>query len=527
MGKGVDYIVVGAGSAGCAVAARLCEAGASVVLLEAGTQADQVAVRIPGLYASLMDTEIDWGYRTTPQPELNNRRIFLSRGRGLGGTSLMNAMVYMRGNRGDYDHWRDLGNTGWGYDDVLPLFKRSERNAEFGEPFHGKSGTLSVTSHKSRNPMTAAFMEACASSQMTRNADVNGESQEGYGYFQMTVDEQGRCHTGRAFLDPVRQRPNLRIITNALATRLLVGGGRVGGVEYFDGREVSRVHAGEEIVLCGGAINSPQLLMLSGIGPADHLHGLGIKVEADLPGVGRNLQDHLLAGYRCEVSEPLALFGMTDAQASDATSRFLQDGSGPFATNFLEAGMFLRCDARSAFPDVQVHFEPDFGVDIVDGSTSDRHGFGFYANVSRPKSRGEIRLRTANPMDKPEVDPRYLSDPSDLELTVEALMRCRAIGETEPFRRLGAREIRPGPEARGPAEVADFVRRTASTVWHPSGTCKMGTDEMAVVDPALRLHGLAGLRVADASIMPTLVSGNTNAPCIMIGEKAADLVLGR
>lgn len=527
MSKRVDYVVVGAGSAGCVVAARLSETGAKVILLEAGTNANQLAVRIPALYVSLMDTEIDWGYRTSPQPELNNRRIFLSRGRGLGGTSLMNAMVYMRGNRGDYDHWRDLGNKDWGYDDVLPLFKRSERNESFGEPFHGTSGSLSVTHLKFRSPLTDLFMEACEATQLRRNDDVNGESQEGYGCFQMTADRHGRCSTDRAFLDPVRSRSNLEIVTNAFATRLLVEGAMVRGVEYYSGSKVNQLYPDGEVILCGGAINSPQLLMLSGIGPADHLRSLGIEVKHDLPGVGKNLQDHLLAGYRCEVSKPLSTFGMTDAAAQTATQEFLKNGTGPFATNFLEAGIFLRCDSRSTFPDVQVHFESDFGADRLDGTLTDRHGFAFYPNVARPKSRGELRLRTGNPLDKPEIDPRYLSDSADLDLTVDALIKCRSIGEAEPFKRVGAKEIWPGPAAKTRPQIAEHVRRTANTVWHPAGTCKMGRDELAVVDPALRVRGLEGLRVADASIMPTIVSGNTNAPCIMIGEKAADLVLGR
>ncbi|MBC7738319.1 MAG: GMC family oxidoreductase N-terminal domain-containing protein [Candidatus Saccharibacteria bacterium] len=519
-----DFIVVGAGSAGAVVAARLAEAGAQVTLIGAGAKAHQVAARVPGLYYDLMDTELDWGFRTVPQPELNNRRIFLTRGKGLGGTSLMNAMVYMRGNRGDYDGWRDLGNAGWGFDDVLPLFKRSETNQARSDAYHGKTGGLIVTDQPNRNPMTSLFLDACAQNQLRWNDDVNGESQEGYGPFQMTADARGRCHTDRAFLDPVKHLPNLRIITNALVTRVIIADGRAQGVEFVSGSQGHRALA-DEVILCGGALNSPQLLMLSGIGPAAHLAAQRITVAADRPGVGQNLQDHLQVGYRCQVDQPLSLYGMTGAEAQAAVAAFLADGSGPYASNFCEAGAFLRLGKAETYPDVQVHFEPDYGPDRTDGSVTDRHGFGMWINVSRPQSRGEIRLRSADPFDKPAVDPRYLSEPADLALTVDAVLACREIGTAPAFQQIGVKEMWPGEMARSRADIERFVRTMASTIWHPCGSCKMGVDDMAVVGPDLRVHGVAGLRVADASIMPTIVSANTNATCIMIGEKAADLSL--
>ncbi len=524
MGAQGSFIVVGAGSAGAVLAARLAEAGADVTLIEAGAKAHQPAVRVPGLYYSLMDTELDWGIRTVPQEGLNNRRIFLTRGKGLGGTSLMNAMVYMRGNRGDYDGWRDLGNEGWGYDDVLPLFRRSENNTGRSGPYHGTTGGLIVSDQPGRNPMTAIFLEACAQNQMRWNDDVNGGTQYGYGYFQMTADASGRCHTDRAFLEPVRHLANLRVITNALVTRVIVQGDRAQGVEYVSGSQGHRVLA-DEVILCGGALNSPQLLMLSGIGPADHLRQHAIAVAADLPGVGQNLQDHLQVGYRCQIDEPLSLYGMSDAEADRATADFLADGSGPFASNLCEAGAFLSLRPGTVHPDVQVHFEPDFGPDRTDGSVADRHGFGMWINVSRPHSRGEIRLHSANPLDRPAVDPRYLSDPRDLELTVDAVLACRQIGTAPAFEKIGAREIWPGPQALTRRDVEAFVRAMASTIWHPCGSCKMGVDAMAVVAPDLRVQGIDGLRVADASIMPNVVSANTNATCIMIGEKCADLII--
>jgi choline dehydrogenase len=520
----LDCIVVGAGSAGAVLAARLAEGGAAVMLIEAGAKAHQVAARVPGLYYNLLDTELDWGFRTVPQPELHNRRIFLTRGKGLGGTSLMNAMVYMRGNRGDYDGWRDLGNAGWGYDDVLPLFKRSENNQARSADYHGKTGGLIVTDQPNRNPMTDLFLQACAQNQMRWNPDVNGESQEGYGHFQMTADAKGRCHTDRAFLEPVRHLPNLTVVTGALVTRVIIQGGRARGVEYVQGSSGLRAMA-SEVILCGGALNSPQVLMLSGVGPADHLAAHGVGVVADVPGVGQNLQDHLQVGYRCQVDQPLSLYGMTAAEADQAVADFLATGAGPFASNFAEAGAFLRLDAAQDHPDVQVHFEPDFGPDRTDGSLTDRHGFAMWINVSRPKSRGEIRLRSADPFDKPAVDPRYLTDRADLDLTVDAVLACRDIGTAPAFQAIGVREIWPGPAARSRAEVEHFIRVMASTIWHPCGSCKMGVDDMAVLGPDLRVRGVDGLRVADASIMPTIVSANTNATCIMIGEKAADLVL--
>lgn len=520
-----DFIVVGAGSAGAVLAARLAEAGAEVTLIEAGGPAPQAAVRVPGLYYSLMDTELDWGFRTVPQPELNNRRIFLTRGRGLGGTSLMNAMVYMRGNRGDYDGWRDLGNPGWGFDDVLPLFRRSENNRSRAGSYHGQTGGLIVTDQPDRNPMTALFLAACAQNQMRWNADVNGESQEGYGHFQMTADAKGRCHTDRAFLDPVKGRPNLTIVTNALVTRVIIEGGRALGVEYVRGSQGLRA-MGDQVILCGGALNSPQVLMLSGVGPAAQLAAQGIKVVADLPGVGQNLQDHLQVGYRCAVDQPLSLYGMTASETAAATAAFLADGSGPFASNLAEAGAFLRLGAE-AYPDVQVHFEPDFGPDRTDGTAADRHGFGLWLNVSRPKSRGQITLRSADPFDKPAVDPRYLSDRADLDLTIDAVLAAREIAMAPAFQAVGVAEIWPGSAARSRAGIERFIRAMASTIWHPCGSCKMGVDAMAVVGPDLAVQGVAGLRVADAAIMPTIVSANTNATCIMIGEKAAELALGQ
>jgi choline dehydrogenase len=520
-----DYVVIGAGSAGCVVAARLSERGAKVLLLEAGGPDDWVNIHVPPYFDTLMDSPIDWGYRTVPQTELLGRKIFLTRGKVLGGTSCMNAMVYMRGNRGDYDHWRQLGNTGWGYGDVLPYFTRSEGNQRYKDEYHGNDGPLIVSDPETMSPLTRLMMEAAREAGIPSTKDVNGATQEGYGQFQRTIGKTGRCSTARAFLHPATQRKNLTVITYAHATRLLSEKGRVTGVAYLHNGQLEQASAANETILCGGAINSPQLLLLSGIGPVDELRTLGITPVHDLPGVGKNLHDHLYVSCRFQIDEPYTPFGMSAAEAEEATRQAIVDGVGPLATNFIESGAFIRLQASSEFADVQFHFERNFGVNYFDGSPLDRHGFNLSLNVCRPQSRGDLRLFSANPLDKPLIDPRYLTEPIDMELTLAGTRKGLEIGNAKVLDGIGRKQVYPAPEARTDAELIDYIRRTANTVWHPVGTCKMGNDPMAVVDDRLRVRGLQGLRVADASIMPTIPSGNTNAPCIMIGEKAADLVL--
>lgn len=521
-----DHIVVGAGSAGCVVANRLSAKGSKVLLLEAGGNDDWSDIHVPALVENLMDSPVDWGYRTVPQPELLGRKIFLTRGRCLGGTSSMNFMVYMRGNRGDYDHWRQLGNAGWGFEDVLPYFVRSESNGRYRDKYHGTSGPLSVSDPGKRNRLTELFMAASKEVGLPYTDDVNGATQEGYGYFQATIGKMGRCNTAAAFLHPVMARKNLTVLTHALTTRLIVDKARAVGVEYLHEGRVETAHAANEIVLCGGAINSPQLLLLSGVGPAGELRASGVKVIHDLPGVGKNLHDHLYAYCNYQIEEPLTLYGISEADATVAQRQCLEDGTGPFATNYIEAGSFIRCDPASEYPDIQMHFVLFYlAKDYFDGTPPDRHGFCISLNVCRPRSRGDLRLYSADPLDRPLIDPRYLSDRSDLDLTVKGMRKALAICDASPFKTVGASEVSPGLKDRSDESLANFIRLKGNTVWHPVGTCKMGHDPMAVVDDQLRVHGLAGLRVADASIMPTIVSGNTNAPCIMIGEKAADMVL--
>jgi choline dehydrogenase len=519
-----DYIVIGAGSAGCVVAARLAESGAKVLLLEAGGEDDWVNIRIPALWDTIMDSPYDWGYRTTPQAGLAGRRIMLNRGKMLGGSSSMNTMVYMRGNRGDYDHWRQLGNEGWGYEDVLAYFRKSETNERIKDAFHGSSGPIEVSDQRTRSPLTSLFFEACAAQGMTRNDDVNGANQEGYGWFQATIGRSGRSSTAVAFLHPNRDRKNLEVVTNAHATRLLVEKGRVTGVAYLRHGKPETAHASAEIVLSGGAINSPQLLLLSGIGPADELKSLGIAPVHDLPGVGKNLHDHMYAMCRFSIDKPLTMASMSDTEFAAAQAQYLSDATGPLATNAAEGGAFLRTDPASEYPDVQWHFEPTYSAPFFDGAPPERDGYTIYSNVCRPQSRGTLKLFSADPLAKPLIDPAYLAEPHDLELTRRGLRKALEICNAPAFKSIGGQRAFPAAADDSDEALERYIRRTSSTVWHPVGTAKMGHDRLAVVDDRLRVHGLTGLRVADASIMPEIVSGNTNAPCIMIGEKAAEMV---
>jgi choline dehydrogenase len=513
-----DYIVVGAGSAGCVVANRLSASGATVLLLEAGGAGKEPDILSPALAESLTDSSVDWGFRTVPQTALYHRRLIFPRGKCLGGSSAINYMVYMRGNRGDYDHWAQLGNRGWGYDDVLPLFVRSEGNTRFRDRYHGSSGPLVVSDPAERSPLTEVFLDACRDVGMTPTDDVNGAVQEGYGHFQATVDRAGRCSTARAFLDPITDRKNLRIRTRATATRLLLARDRATGIEYLHEGRLVREDAAREIVLCGGAINSPQLLMLSGIGPPRHLRDLGIDVTADLPGVGENLHDHLC----------LFVFGEpADGAMGRVEPRDPSHATDGFPSNHVEAGAFFRCDSGSEFPDIQLHFMIlSDGAGRRDRAPAKEPGIWFFLNRCRPRSRGHLRLNSSDPLDRPLIDPGYLTDSHDLDVSLGGLRQAIAMLDTPSFKTARIVRTAPLPGADSSEALIDYVRRTAESINHPVGTCKMGSDRLAVVDDRLRVHGIDGLRVADASIMPDIVSGNTNAPCIMIGEKASDLILG-
>jgi choline dehydrogenase len=520
-----DYVVVGAGSAGCVLAHRLsADPSCKVLLLEAGGEAESAAIAMPAAYMSLQDSAVDWAYRTVPQPALGGRRIFSPRGRVLGGSSAINYMIYIRGNRHDYDAWRDAGNPGWGYDDVLPLFIKSEDNRSLADAYHGRGGPLTVSSHRAPHPLVQRYLDAAEGLGLALNPDFNGASQHGCGMYQATIRDGARCSAELAFLRPARSRPNLTVLTHALATRILIEGTRAAGIEYLHDGAVRRALAAGEVIVCGGAFNSPQLLMLSGIGPAAELEKAGVRVRLDLPGVGKNLQDHIGVTVGCEVSEPVSLGALAPGDAKAAQRQYAEDRTGPYASNQIEAGGFASIRASTAWPDIQLFFAPAFPRPYPEAGSMKRHGFNLTHHVCRPTSRGEVVLASADPLDRPLINPRYAASAEDLQLLADGLRIGLRLLESDAFATLRLAPAQAIGANDSQARLVDYARERATTFWHVCGTCKMGIDAEAVVDPQLRVRGIDGLRVADASIMPALVSGNTNAPTIMIGEKAAELL---
>jgi choline dehydrogenase len=524
-----DFVVVGAGSAGCAVAARLSEDPRTrVVLIEAGGEDKNRWIHIPlGFGKTFADPSVNWCYETEPDPGAADRRVFWPRGKVLGGSSSINGMVYIRGQAEDFDHWRQLGNAGWSFEDVLPYFKRAEHQVRGADGFHGTGGPLCV-SDVAQHPICEAFIAATTELGFPRNDDFNGASQDGAGYHQTTTRNGRRCSTAVGYLRPAMQRPNLRVVTSAMTEKVLFEGRRATGVAFRQDGRLCTARAASEVILCGGAVNSPQLLMLSGIGAQPHLAEFGVAVVQHLPGVGQSLQDHYSAAIKLKCRLPVTVNDvmLSNARKLKAGLQYYMFHRGPLSMISSPGALFARTRPELASPDIKISISP-FSAERPQDGLHRFSGFTSIAYQLRPESRGEIKLKSPDPFDAPAVHANYLSAETDQRTIVAGLKLIRRILANPHMQPFVEAEFQPGPEVESDEQLLDYARRRGGTVYHPTSTCKMGGDPMAVVDPELRVHGIDGLRVADASIMPTVVSGNTNAATIMIGEKLADIVRQR
>ena len=523
-----DYIIVGAGSAGCVLANRLSADGRhKVLLLEAGPEDKNIWIHVPLGYGKLFkEKTVNWMYQTEPEPGLHGRQVFQPRGRVLGGSSSINGLRYVRGQHEDYDRWRQLGNTGWGYDDVLPYFKKAENQCRGADQYHGAGGPLPVSDWRHADPLSESFVKAAVEAGLPYNPDFNGASQEGAGFFQTTTRRGRRASTAVAYLRPALHRHNLKVETSALGHRVLFDGRRAVGVEYRQDGFLCKAHARKEVLLASGAYNSPQLLQLSGVGPGELLKQHGIDVVLDAPGVGNDLQDHMQVRIVMRCAQKITLNDVVNHPLrrvwAGVQYAALRKGALTIAAGTSAA--FFKTSPRLATPDIQIHFIP-FSTDKMGEKL---HGFpGFTASVCqlRPESRGSLRIKSADPSAPPAIRINYLATETDRRAFIDGLKILRKILAAPALKPFSAGEVYPGSNVTSDEDLLEFCRQTGSTVYHPTSTCRMGNDPLAVVDQRLRVRGIEGLRVVDASIMPDLMSGNTNAPTIMIAEKASDMIL--